>query len=438
LFAGLPAQQAPEFGEGNALPDSFCARFPDVMASITTADPASTTAGSPRRVLFYSHDGTGLGHLRITLGVATAYAALRPQDSLLLLTGSLHTSAFTLPDNLDYVKLPAMPKRELYASLPPTEGFTGSHNSTIRFRGALALATVQAFNPHVVVIDHAPGGLFRELAPSLEWLASRSPRPQFALLMRDITFSPEQTRDIWRNEGAYAYLDGLYDAILVYGEQEIFDPIASYAMSEQAASRTRFCGFLAPQPPRRSEALVREELRVGNRKLIAVSAGGGADGGPMLRAFLSGLKARHDDAILAYVVEGPLLPDDERGVVRELAAALPNVALVPFDADYAAVVRAADAVVSMGGYNSVVEAVSFGKRPVIVPRMPGALEQKLRAAGFAGIGLAQMVSPETLSAETLWEAITTELQNTVSPPRSLNLDGVNTIASALAQLPVSV
>lgn len=419
-------------------PIRFCARFPDVMASITAADQISNASETARRVLFYSHDGTGLGHLRITLGVATAYAALRPQDSVLLLTGSLHTSAFTLPDNLDYVKLPAMPKRDLYASLPPTEGFTGSHNSTIRFRSALALTSVQAFDPHVVVVDHAPGGLFRELAPSLEWLAARTPRPQFALLMRDITFSPEQTRDIWRNEGAYPYLDDLYDAILVYGDQEIFDPIASYAMSEQAASRTRFCGFLAPQPPRRSESLVREDLRVGNRKLIAVSSGGGADGGPMLRAFLSGLKFRDGASILAYVVEGPLLPDDERRAVRELAAALPNVTLVPFDADYAAVVRAADAVVSMGGYNSVVEAVSFGKRPVIVPRLPGALEQQLRAAGFASLGLAQMVPPESLSPETLWDAIDAELQCMVTPPQSLNLDGVNTIAAALAQLPASV
>ena len=82
---------------------------------------------------------------------------------------------------------------------------------------------------------------------------------------------------------------------------------------------------------------------------------------------------------MAYVIEGPLLPEEERQAVRELASALPNVVLVPFDADYAAVVRAADVVVSMGGYNSVVEAVSFGKRPVVVPRLPGALEQKLRA-----------------------------------------------------------
>lgn len=393
---------------------------------------------SPRRVLFYSHDGTGLGHLRIMLTVATAYAALRPQDSLLLLTGSLQTSAFSLPTNLDYVKLPAMPKRELYASLPPTDGFTGSHNSTIRMRSAIALTTVQVFDPHLVVVDHAPGGLFRELAPSLDWLAVRSRRPSFALLMRDITFSPDQTRDIWRNEGAYPYLDNLYDAILVYGQQEIFDPISSYAMSDLAASRTRFCGFLAPQLPVRSIARVREELGVGRRRLLAVSSGGGADGGPLLRSFLEGFQSRADDSLLAYLVEGPLLPEDERSAIRSICASLPNVMLVPFDPDYAAVVRAADVVVSMGGYNSVVEAVSFGKRPVIVPRRPGALEQQLRAEGFAKLGLAQMVSHDSLSAATLWAAIDIELGRGASLTHSLNLDGATTIASALAHLPVSV
>ncbi|MCA9864206.1 MAG: hypothetical protein KC432_14330 [Thermomicrobiales bacterium] len=408
------------------------------MDAIANADEPGSEPAAPRRVLFYSHDGTGLGHLRITLGVATAYAARRPQDSLLLLTGSLHTSAFALPENLDFVKLPAMPKRELYASLPPTEGFTGSHNSTIRFRSSLALATVKAFDPHLVVVDHAPGGLFRELAPSIDWLTGRSPRPRFALLMRDITFSPEQTRDIWRNEGAYPYLDDLYDAILVYGEQEIFDPVAAYAMSDRAASRTRFCGFLAPQPPFRDVSQVQDELCVGNRKLIAVSAGGGADGGSLLRAFLTGLTSRAADDLLAYVVEGPLLPDNDRQAVRRLAANLPQVVLVPFDADYAAVVRAADIVVSMGGYNSVIEAVSFGKRPVIVPRLPGALEQKLRAAGFASRGLARLVEPEMLTPETLWDAISAELGATSPLPHSLHLDGANVIASALARLPDSV
>jgi len=158
----------------------------------------------------------------------------------------------------------------------------------------------------------------------------------------------------------------------------------------------------------------------------------------MLRSFVEGFQRRDDDSLLAYLIEGPLLPQDERSAIRAMCAALPNVKLVPFDPDYAAVVRAADVVVSMGGYNSVVEAVSFGKRPVIVPRLPGALEQKLRAEGFARRGLAQMVSPESLSAATLWAAIDAELERSVSVPNSLNLDGVTTIASALADLPVSV
>jgi len=388
-----------------------------------------------RRVLFYSHDGTGLGHLRITLGVATAYARLHPQDSLLLMTGSLHAGTFALPENLDYVKLPAMPKRDLYASLPPTEGYTGSHNSTIRFRTALALATVQAFDPHLVVIDHAPAGLFRELAPSIDWLRRRNPPPSLALLMRDITFGPEQTRSIWKNEGVYPLLDEAYARILIYGDRRVFDPVAAYAMSEVAASRTHFCGYLAPSPPRRSPAQVRDEVGAGTLPLVTVSVGGGADGCSLLRAFLSGLRILPDPLIHSYVVTGPLLPEQDRHEIMQLIGALPNVRSLDFDPDFVAAVHAADAVVCMGGYNSLAESVFFGKRPIVVPRVPGSEEQVLRAEGFARLGLATVVGPDPLTASELWQAIDGELSRTDSPTPTLAFDGLEQIARELARLP---
>lgn len=385
-----------------------------------------------RRVLFYSHDGTGLGHLRITLGIATAYSQLRPHDSLLLLTGSPHAGAFPLPRNLDYVKLPAMPKRDLYATLPPTEGFTGSHNSTIRFRTALALATVKGFDPHLLVVDHAPGGLFRELAPSIEWLSQRNPRPHFALLMRDITFGPEQTRSIWTNEGAYPLLDYVYDDILVYGDRSVFDPVSAYAMSDISAAKTRFCGYLAPLPPRRTPPEARSELGTGPLPLIVVSVGGGADGGPLLLAYLKGLAKRPSDPVYSYIVTGPLLSEAEQKEIATLAAGHPNLRIATFDPDFAAAVQTADVVVSMGGYNSVAEAVYFGKCPIIVPRLPGALEQVLRAEGFARLDLATVVAPETLSASTLWDAIDAALVRKESKSLPLSFDGLTRIASALA------
>jgi predicted glycosyltransferase len=391
-------------------------------------------APASRRVLFYSHDGTGLGHLRITLGVATAYARLRRQDSLLLVTGSLQAGAFAFPDNLDYVKLPAMPKRDLYASLPPTAGYTGSHNSTIRFRTALALATIQGFDPHLVVIDHAPAGLFRELAPAIAWLRRHEPAPSLALLMRDITFGPEQTRSIWTNEGVYPLLDEAYDRILVYGDRRVFDPIAAYGMSELAASRTRFCGYLAPSKPRRSAAQVRDEIGAGDLPLVAVSVGGGGDGYLYLRTYLDGLRDCSRAPVLSYVVTGPLLPEQDRDTIRAMTDSLPNVCVVDFDPDFAAVVRAADAVVCMGGYNSIVESVYFGKRPIVMPRVPGSEEQVLRAEGFARLGLATVVGPDPLDASALWDAIEQELNRAGSPTPTVAFDGLDCIARELAGL----
>lgn len=387
-----------------------------------------------RRVLFYSHDGTGLGHLRITLGVATAYAAMRPRDSLLLLTGSLQTGAFALPDNLDYVKLPAMPKRDLYASLPPTEGYTGSHNSTIRFRTALALATIQAFDPHLVVIDHAPAGLFRELAPSFDWLRGRDPLPSLALLMRDVTFGADQTRSIWTNEEVYPLLDEVYDRILVYGDRRVFDPIAAYGLSELAASRTRFCGYLAPAPPHRSPAQVRGEVGADHLPLIAVSVGGGADGCAVLRTYFAGLRERSRMPVQSYVVTGPLLPQSDRAEIVAMIDGLQHAHVVDFDPDFTAVVQAADAVVCMGGYNSIAESVYFGKRPIVIPRVPGSEEQVLRAEGFARLGLATLVAPNPPDASALWEVIDRELSGVGHPEPILAFDGLECIAQELAGL----
>lgn len=360
-------------------------------------------------MLFYSHDGTGLGHLRITLGVAGALAAAEPEASVLLLTGSLQASAYGMPPNLDYVKLPAMPLRALYEGLPDPASPPGTHRHVMYIREMLALATMQAFAPDLVVVDHAPAGLFQELARAIAWLKASLPESRLALLMRDITFGPEQTRTIWTNEGVYPLLDHAYDRILVYGDRDLFDPVAEYGVSEAAAAKTRFCGYLTPAPPERSPERVRRELDAEGRRLLAVSVGGGADGGPVLRALLQGWRDLAPEGLAGYVVLGPLLPEEDRAEARALAAGLPGVTLADFDPDYLAVARAADALVSMAGYNSMCEAAFVGTRAVVVPRLPGPEEQVIRADRFARHGLVTVVDPRELSPATLWEAIRVEL-----------------------------
>ena len=65
----------------------------------------------------------------------------------------------------------------------------------------------------------------------------------------------------------------------------------------------------------------------------------------------------------------------------------------------------ADAVLSMGGYNSVCEALAVGRPLVIVPRATHKIEQQIRAETLASHGLAQCVHPRDAGPETLAAAL---------------------------------
>ncbi len=402
--------------------------------AISDSVDAAETRSEPRRILLYSHDGTGLGHLRITLGVAHALAQRCPDDALLLLTGSLNVSAFDLPPNLDFVKLPSVPRRTIYDTIPAAEAGPEPYGKVMAARRDIAAATIHAFAPDLVVVDHAPAGLFRELIPAFERLRQDRPDARFALLMRDITFGAEQTRQIWRNEQVYPLLDDFYDRILIYGSQEVFDPIAEYGLSDRAAERTRFCGYLSPAPPMRSPERVRSDLGAIGRRLAVVSVGGGADGGPVARAYLEGLPDFAPADLVSYVVTGPLLEDADRQAIARLIAGRTDVDVTAFDPDLFAAVAAADVVVSMGGYNSLCEAAFAGKRSVVVPRLPGPEEQLIRAERFARRGLVTLLPPQALSPRSLWERVLAELTRESSPPALLPFGGETRIAAELAAL----
>lgn len=397
-------------------------------------DPEAVPPLERPRVLLYSHDGTGLGHLRIVLGITNDLAARRPDASFLLLTGSLQATSADLPPNVDYVKLPAMPKRHLYAGLPLADVPPTEHRHIIFVRNAIARATIEAYRPHLVVIDHAPAGLFRELAEPLAWLRQAPERPKVALLMRDITFGPGQTRTLWRNERVYDLLEDVYDRILVYGSREVFDPIREYGLSASVADKTVFCGYLAPPKPTESVDEVRARLEVGDRPLVALSVGGGGDGAPLLRAYLTGLRQGLGPDVASFVVTGPLLPEEDQIEIDRLATDLPHLHRVPFTPDWLNILHAADAVVCMGGYNAMVEAVHAGHRAVIVPRLPGAEEQVIRADRFARRGLVTVVPPTALSPERLWSAIRTTLARGVSPAGTLSFDGRRRVVAELAAM----
>src|SRR5919112_1246042 len=150
----------------------------------TTAVPPT---GSERaRVLMYSHDTFGLGHLRRSRAIANALVEERPGVSVIILSGSPVIGSFDFGSGVDYVRIPGVTK------LPDGDYRTLNLNLTlddaVGLRTALILQTAETFKPDLLIVDKEPTGFRGELMPALEQVRRQGRR--LVLGIRDIMDEP--------------------------------------------------------------------------------------------------------------------------------------------------------------------------------------------------------------------------------------------------------
>lgn len=388
---------------------------------------------SKPRILHYSHDTYGLGHLRRTLAIAGQVAADLPSAHQLLITGSMVAGAFGLPPRLDMVKLPALSKRS--SGQYTARALPLSLADTLAWRKQMIVQAVTAFKPDLVLVDKSPAGVQGELLPALRHLRTWAPETRLVLGMRDIEDEPAATRAEWARDDVRRLQTEVYDHLLYYGQRSVFDPVTAYGMPPRAAARLVECGYLARPAAEavRSPEAVRRELGAGALPLVVVTVGGGGDGAEVVRAYLETVAAWPGGApFFSLVVTGPLMAEGKRRVLRQ-AARTERLALVDFTPELFSYLAAADVVIGMAGYNTVCEVLSLDKRAIFIPRVRPRGEQRLRAERLAARGLARMILPDALTPAHLSAEITAALAD--QPPAiPLQLDGLARVSRALAEM----
>lgn len=382
------------------------------------------------RAFFYSHDAYGLGHFRTTLALTEELAHRVPGAAQVIATGSPLAEAFTMPPTVDILQLPAVDRSLSFSDIPtaPTLGLTAGGIWSVR--AALLEAAVRVLAPDLIHVEHAPAGFMGEMNAALApWrTAPAASRPALVLGLPDIVDTPAVVQRDWPREGAFTLLDDVYDHILVYGDRRVFDPVTEYGLSPTAAAKVVWCGYLQPAKPSEPAAAVREQFGAAGTPLVVATVGGGQDGMPVLKSTLSALGRSELAGVSALVVTGPLLAEPELRDITRDAAKRPGVTVVPHLPGLVAALAAADVVVTMGGYNTVREAIGVGKRPVIVPRVRRdrpTSEQLLRAERLAALGLATLLHPIDLTPESLARAIRDELDRGFSAPPLLDFGGLD-------------
>lgn len=339
------------------------------------------------RIMLYSHDTYGLGHIRRARTIAMSLARAFPTASILIATGSPIVGRFDFPQGVDFVRIPGVVKL-------PTGDYASDTmhldiGQTVRLREQILLTTAEAFAPDMLIVDKEPTGLRGEMLPTLDYLKALGTR--IILGLRDVLDDAQSLATEWTRKNSFKAIEHYYDDIWVYGLREIFEPLAGLPLSADTLSRIHYTGYLRREAPEDwPDPPISEDFP---DDYVLITPGGGGDGEALVDWVLSAYEDDPSLSIPALVIFGPFMNAERRREFERRAHRFRTIHTRAFDSRLERLMTHAQGVIAMGGYNTFCEILSFDKPAAIAPRVTPRMEQYLRVEAAQRFGLVRMLPP---------------------------------------------
>ncbi|WP_133709535.1 glycosyltransferase family protein [Rhizobium sp. BK313] len=370
------------------------------------------------RILMYSHDTFGLGHLRRCRTIAHALVEDYRGLNVLIISGATIAGAFDYRARVDFVKVPSVIKLRdgEYTSM-------ASHvdlHETLKMRQSIIRHTAETFQPDIFIVDKEPMGLKGEVEETLQYLKARG--TTLVLGMRDVMDAPYLLEAEWKKNNAFQKIDQFYDRVWVYGPPDFYDPLIGLDVPPGVRRKMEFVGFL-----QRSVSHGAKSEHVPDEDYLLVTTGGGGDGADLVNDVVSAYEQDNTLQHKTLIVLGPYMPAKERNQLLERASKIACLQVIEFDNKMEELIAGARGVVAMGGYNTYCEILSFDKPALIIPRTRPREEQLIRAQRASELGLVDMLLPEE-SADPKQLAAALKRLPTRAPPsasgENMRLEGL--------------
>jgi predicted glycosyltransferase len=342
-----------------------------------------------KRVLIYSHDSFGLGHVSRCRTIANAIVEADKSVSVLIVSGSPMIGSYEFRSGIDFVRIPGVVKQI----------DTGEYNSanlrvgvehTLEMRTRIIRDTADIYRPDLFIVDKEPLGLRGEVVPTLTMLKARG--TPLVMGLRDVMDDPDKLAAEWERKNIVPALVDLYDEIWVYGLPQINKPLTGITAPPSVRHKMVYTGYLHRDLPLHTD--VPHEAQEIDGPFILVTPGGGGDGVDLVDWVLAAYETDPHIPYGAVIVFGPFMASAAREAFKERAAKFRNIRTLTFTNNLGALMKDAAGVVAMGGYNTFCEILSFDKRAIIVPRTRPRLEQFIRTRAARNLGLLEMLEAE--------------------------------------------
>jgi predicted glycosyltransferase len=381
--------------------------------------------GSAREsLLLYCQHSLGMGHLVRSFALARELAK---RYDVAFVNGGRLPPGVVPPSGLRIVQLPPLGMDE-DGALVSLDGSLTVEESFGR-RSDILLSTLERERPRVLVIELFPFGrkkFARELTPLLDAARRASPAPLVLCSLRDILVGARDDQQAFDDRAA-AQLERWFDGVLVHSDPRFARLEESFRPARMPRVPIHYTGFVTGNA--RDGGFGTRERRV------LVSAGGGIVGGRLLRAALDAQRELWPaSGIPMTIVAGPFLPDAEWRDLERRARGAQGLTLLRSVPDLGAAMRSVTTSVSQCGYNTAMDFLSAGVKPLVVPfTRTQENEQLNRALRLEKLGLVRLLREETLDAETLAHALC-ELADFTPDRAAFDFDGAAESARLIARL----
>ncbi len=356
--------------------------------------------------------------------IAQTLASSSPDATVLLISGAKELNAMTLGRGVDCVTLPALTKGQGGEYQPrhldiPVDDLIDLRAMTVR-------SALSAFKPDIFIVDKLPRGVCGELDPALERL--RKLGTHCVLGLRDILDDPHTVAREWDDNESERAVADFFGTVWVYGDPTVYDMVEEYNMSNVVAEKVRYTGYLDSSMRLEHEAepeitsLVKSIDK--NAPLIFCQVGGGQDGARLAEAFVD--TELPGDSV-GVLLTGPFMPPETRQHMKARAKENSRLRLVEFTAEPAHLLRRADRVIAMGGYNTVCEVLCMEKSSLIVPRTSPRTEQLIRAERLRDLGALALLDPDVMTPQLLASWLGEDVKAPVGIRDRLDFNGLKRI-----------
>lgn len=358
----------------------------------------------------------GIGHFVRTIELAKG---LSNYFSVFILNGGESVPNFDIPSEINLIQLPAIYKEENVSYLSPVESIY-SIEECFKKRSDIIENTLSNIKPEIIITEHFPFGLLfeDEVVHLISSAKSLNSNVKVVCSVRDII---ESSSGSIKDNITVKHLNNWYDLLLIHGDEKYFHLKNTFSLYNEISIPNYHTGYIVKS----IELNTKSEH---SKPILLASIAGGRLGKELLNALIKNHSAVNKQIIHKLIIFTGAFEscfEELRDEIKKLSSN--DIELYAFDREsYLSYFSQSYLVISLGGYNSIIESISNRKRLLVYQRefAQGNEEQDLRINLFKEMGVLNVISSKDLNNSNLADSIIQSLNNDIYRNVNLNVNGV--------------